>query len=240
MADIKPLTICTVYHKDAQIAEYGLKETETRKLYANHHTDADHEVNVLNPAWSELTAMFWIWWNTTDTRCIGINHYRRQFEPNTLPSEGEAYVYKQYDWGRETVAEQFARHHGKEALYVTLTVLARHKGDRYIRNLTENHILMGNCCFVMAWSDFQQMCCWLFPLLKEIRDALIGKPKNHKDELKRWRDYALKHFGEENADYQMRCISFIGERLISAWIMENLNIIQIEHKASVNPRRNFV
>ena len=41
MADIKPLTIWTVYHDDAQIAEYGLKETDTRKLYATMLFDGD-------------------------------------------------------------------------------------------------------------------------------------------------------------------------------------------------------
>lgn len=235
MEDLKPLTIWTVYHKDGQLEEYPIMNLDTHGYFAANDDDRGKGINKLNPAWSELVAVCYIWINQITSWCVGINHYRRQFEPKTLPSEGEACVYKQYDWGRETVAEQFARHHGKEALYVTLAALARHKGDRYIRNLTENHILMGNCCFVMAWSDFQQMCSWLFPLLEEIRDALIGKPKDPKDELKRWRDYAVKHFGEENADYQMRCISFIGERLISAWIMENLNIIQIEHKASVNP-----
>lgn len=240
MADMKPLTIWTVYHKDGQLDEYPIMNLDTHGYFAANDKAFGNSINELNPAWSELVAIYYIWINQIASWCVGINHYRRQFDPKTLPSESEACVYKQYDWGRETVAEQFARHHGKEALYVTLAALARHKGDRYIRNLTENHILIGNCCFVMAWSDFQNMCSWLFPLLEEIRDALIGKPKNHKDELKRWRDYALKHFGEENADYQMRCISFIGERLISAWIMENLNIIQIEHKASVNPRRNFV
>ena len=159
MADIKPLTIWTVYHNDAQIAEYGLKETETRKLYANHHTDADHEVNVLNPAWSELTAMFWIWWNTTDTQCIGINHYRRQFDPKRLPLEGEVCIYQMDNWGSETVAQQFARHHGKEALDVMIDCLINHddKGEWYADNILNGHLLVRSCCFVMTTKDYDRM-----------------------------------------------------------------------------------
>ena len=226
MADMKPLTIWTVYHDDAQIAEYGLKETDTCKLYANHHTDADHEMNVLNPAWSELTAMFWIWWNTTDTRCIGINHYRRQFEPKRLPLEGEVCIYQMDNWGSETVAQQFARHHGQMALDAMIDCLNQHGCERYADNILYGHQLVGNCCFVMTCHDYDRMVVWLFPLLKEIRRRLIGDPESQEDELKRWRDYAVKHFGEEQADYQLRCISFIGERLISAWIMGNLTIIE--------------
>ena len=79
---------------------------------------------------------------------------------------------------------------------------------------------------MMTCHDYDRMVVWLFPLLKKIRRRLIGDPESQEDELKRWRDYAVKHFGEEHADYQMRCISFIGERLISAWIMENLTIIE--------------
>jgi hypothetical protein len=226
MADLKPLTIWTVYHKDGLLDEYPIMNLDTHGYFDANGDDRGRGFNEKNPAWSELVAIFYIWYNNIASECVGINHYRRQFDPEKLPKKGEACVYKQYDWGRETVAEQFARHHGKEALYVTLAALARHDGDRYIRNLTENHILMGNCCFVMAWSDFQNMCSWLFPLLEEIRDALIGKPKSHKDELKRWRDRAVRIFGEDDVDYQTRCIAFIGERLISAWIMENLIIIE--------------
>ena len=79
---------------------------------------------------------------------------------------------------------------------------------------------------MMTTKDYDRMVEWLFPLLKKIRRRLIGDPDTQEDELKRWRDYAVKHFGEEHADYQMRCISFIGERLISAWIMKNLTIIE--------------
>jgi hypothetical protein len=133
-----------------------------------------------------------------------------------------------YDWGKETVAEQFLRHHGKEALDVMIDCVGNYddKGERYADNILYGHQLVGNCCFVMTTKDYDRMVEWLFPLLKKIRRRLIGDPDTQEDELKRWRDYAVKHFGEEQADYQMRCISFIGERLISAWIMENLTIIE--------------
>ena len=172
--------------------------------------------------------MFWIWWNTTDTRCIGINHYRRQFEPKRLPNNGEVCIYQMDNWGKETVAEQFARHHGKEALDVMIDCVINHddKGKWYADNILYGHQLVRSCCFVMTTKDYDRMVEWLFPLLKKIRRRLIGDPDTQEDELRRWRDYAVKHFGEEHADYHMRCISFIGERLISAWIMKNLTIIE--------------
>ena len=43
----------------------------------------------------------------------------------------------------------------------------------------------------------------------------------------------IRDFGEERADYQMRTISFIGERLVSAWIATNMKVIQIH---AVNPQ----
>ena len=128
------------------------------------------------------------------------------------------------------------------ALDIMISYLRQHdeNGDRYASNILYGHQLVGNCCFVMTTKDYNRMVVWLFPLLKKIRRRLIGAPETQEDELRLWREYAVRVFGEENADYQMRCISFIAERLISAWIMENLIIIQIEHKESVNPRRNFV
>ena len=47
-----------------------------------------------------------------------------------------------------------------------------------------------------------------------------------------WREKAVRDFGEDKADYQMRTISFIGERLVSAWIATNMKVIEIH---AVNP-----
>ena len=100
-------------------------------------------------------------------------------------------------------------------------------------HLKTHTTLLGNMCFVMTWYDFNDMCEWLFPTLFDVQDLLIGKTYSDSIRLKLWREKAVRDFGEDRADYQMRTISFIGERLVSAWIATNMKVIQI---SAVNPQ----
>ena len=106
------LTIWTVYHRDEQIEQYGLKETETRKLYPTHKPCPwdSQSFNELNPAWSELVAMMNICFVRKLSKWIGVNHYRRQFEPKLLPELGECCCYAQYDLG-DTILDHYGKCH---------------------------------------------------------------------------------------------------------------------------------
>ena len=230
------LTIWTVYHRDEQIAEYGLKETDTRKLYAVHKPCpwTDKPFNELNPAWSELVSMLSIWYCNQQSKWIGINHYCRQFEPERLPKVGECCCYAQYDL-HDTILNHYGKCHNRKDLEVAIDVLNKKHGDgnQYSQYLTNSCTLLGNMCFVMRWDDYFEMCHWLFELLAEIGETLIPVIEGTvEEELRLWREKAVRDFGEKKADYQMRTISFIGERLVSAWIATNLKVIEIH---AVNP-----
>ena len=231
----KELTIWTVYHRDEQIEQYGLKGTDTRKLYGTHLDDMGRGINRLNPAWSELVAMYYIWRNSIASIHIGINHYRRQFEPERLPKVGECCCYAQYDL-HDTILNHYEKCHHREDLEATIAeVDKRHgEGNQYSEYLKNSCTLLGNMCFVMRWEDYCDMCDWLFPILDAVKIRLIGNVHYFEKELLAWYDKAVRDFGEDRADYQMRTISFIGERLVSAWIATNLKVIQI---SAVNPQQ---
>lgn len=233
----RDFTIWTVYHKDEQIEQYGLKETDTRKLYPTHKPCpwTDNPFNELNPAWSELVAMLSIWYCNQRSEWIDINHYRRQFDPERLPKVGECCCYAQYDLG-DTILDHYGKCHNRKDLEVAIKRLDKihGEGNQYSRYLRTSRTLLGNMCFVMRWEDFSNMCHWLFEHLGHIGDKLITLTTGTaEDELQQWRDKAVRDFGEERADYQMRTISFIGERLVSAWIATNMKVIQIH---AVNPQ----
>lgn len=229
------LKIWTVYHRDELVEEYGLQETRTRKLYGTHLDDMGRGINRLHPAWSELVALYYIWSNNVSSDYIGINHYRRQFEPTRLPERGECCCYALYHLG-DTIISHYAKCHHRQDLEEAINVINYHYcGDDnpYTKYLITSTTLLGNICFVMQWQDFCDMCEWLFPLLNHIKTCLIGSTHYFDEELRLWREKAVRDFGATKADYQMRTISFIGERLISAWIATNLTVIQIHR---VNPK----
>ena len=230
---MKDLTIWTVYHRDEQVEQYGLQESETRRLYNVQEDDGIDRFNDLNPAWSELVAIYNLWRMSVASTYIGINHYRRQFEPTRLPKQGECCCYAQYDL-HDTILNHYEKCHRREDLEVAIDVLKKKhgEGNQYSQYLTNSCTLLGNMCFVMWWGDFCDMCDWLFPILFDVQDLLIGKTFSDRIRLKLWREKAVRDFGEERADYQMRTISFIGERLVSAWIATNMKVIEIH---AVNP-----
>ena len=230
------LTIWTVYHRDEQVEQYGLQESDTRKLYAAHKPCPwdSQSFNELNPAWSELVAMMNICFARKQSKWIGINHYRRQFEPKRLPELGECCCYAEYELG-DTILDHYGKCHHREDLEVVISILDRQYGDgnQYSEYLKNSRTLLGNMCFVMRWENFYMMCFFVFGILAEVKDKLISPvERTHDEELKLWREKAVRDFGEERADYQMRTISFIGERLVSAWIATNMKVIEIH---AVNP-----
>ena len=230
----KELTIWTVYHRDEQIEQYGLKETDTRKLYNVQEDDGIDRFNDMNPAWSELVAIYNIWRTKRKSEHIGINHYRRQFEPERLPNIGECCCYAKYNFG-DTILDHYGKCHHREDLQAVINYIETNStpNNKYSHYLKTHTTLLGNMCFVMTWYDFNDMCEWLFPILFDVQDLLIGKTYSDSIRLKLWREKAVRDFGEERADYQMRTISFIGERLVSAWIATNMKVIQI---SAVNPQ----
>ena len=228
------LTIWTVYHKDGLLVEYPIQNPDTHKYYAAHGDDRGEGINKLNPAWSELVALYYLCRHQIVSEYVGINHYRRQFDPDPLPKHGECCCYAQYNL-HDTILDHYGKCHKREDMQLVIDYLDEFygQGNKYSEYLKTSRTLLGNICFVMRWREFTDMCEWLFGKLFTIQERMIGKSYYHQELLDRWRDKAVRDFSEDRADYQMRTISFFGERLVSAWIATNMRVIQI---AKVNPQ----
>ena len=71
----------------------------------------------------------------------------------------------------------------------------------------------------MHWEDFTRLCNFLFPVLYEFdrRNDLNLSPAEY---LKK----AKKEFRYDNVDYQCRAMSFLAERLISCWLVCEMEV----------------
>ena len=217
----KNLMIWVTYHKDSQIEEYGLREDKTHTLFASHKEVEGKNINHMNPVYSEMVTMWYVWKNNIKSSLVGFEHYRRHLDTVRPLRKGECQVYRIVDFLFETVYDQYARCHKREDIDVMLQCVERRYGtdNPYTRNIRECHTLIANCTFVMRWQDFTKMCQFLFPLLDDFADA-CGISNTSVEE---WRKKAVRDFGEsEKTDYQTRILSFLAERLISAWIMTHL------------------
>ena len=212
-------TIWITYHKEGLAEQYHCKNDGHHKLYPVYCPAELEDINYMHNVWSEMVAMWYVWKHNVYSPYVGFNHYRRQFDVKRLPAKGECQVHGVIDFGRETVYTQYARCHSSADMDTMLRIVAKRYGDNnpYKDKIIKSHKMVYACCFLMAWEDFNALCEFLFPLIQDFSEATgCGMDAN------KWRRKAVQRFGEQRADYQTRCVGYLCERLISAWIMTHL------------------
>ena len=229
------MKIWTVYHQVGLYDKYPIQDPDTHLYYGAHCKDFGKGINKLNPAWSELVAIYYIWKNQEFSNLVGFNHYRRQFKPIENLQPGECQIYSIEDLGNMTIRDHYALcHNVKDFDSLISLMMTDDVHAPYARRLINDHQFINRCCFMMAWTDFVRMCDWLFPLMEEWQRKVIGfgLDADADDILKAYRKHVTIHSGmvDKNPDYQMRIPSFLAERLVGVWIAENL-------KARVNPQQ---
>lgn len=206
------------YHKDEFLQQYNLREDDSHRLFPTHKEAEGKNINPMNPVYSEIVTLWYVWKNNLKTPYVGFNHYRRRFDVSRLPKKGECQVYRIADFGRQTVYRQYAKYHNADDMDAMISILdSRHgEGNAYTKYIREGNMLVANCCFLMKWTDFTKLCQFLFPLLDDFASHFGCQTVDD------WRRKAEKDFGTERTEYQTRVVSFLAERLISAWIAGNL------------------
>lgn len=210
--------IWVTYHKDELVERYGLKNDDTHSLFATHKEIDGENINALNPVYSEMVTMWYVWKNNVKTKYVGFNHYRRKFGVNRLPVKGECQVLRVIDFGSKTVYQQYEQYHNKRDMDVVIGLLdeAYGKDNPYTKHIMESRRLIGKCCFFMQWNDFTKLCKFLFGILDGFSEKCGCKT------LDDWQKKAAADFGGRDTEYQTRAVSFLAERLISAWISTNM------------------
>ncbi len=221
----KDYMIWVTYHKDELVSRYGLKEDDHHRLFPTHNDAAKDNINVMNPVYSEMVTMWYVWKNNLKSDYVGFEHYRRHLDVRVMPEKGECQVYRTLDFNDMTLYMQYSQYHNRHDMDVMLGILNENygEGNPYTDHITNGHVLIANCTFLMKWTDFTKMCRFLFPLLEEF-GRRMGIEGASEVSLDKWREKAKKDFGGYRTDYQARVVSFIAERLISAWISTHLKI----------------
>jgi hypothetical protein len=163
-----------------------------------------------NQIYSELTALYWIWKNTSDD-FVGLCHYRRFFdvEENDLRdilSQGKIIVPvgNRLKW---TIEQQFARVHKPKIWTQTLKILFEmhpQYGSTASRVFSGN-LMCSHNMFIANREFFESYCAFLFPVLFELEKAINQYPEDH----------------------EPRYAGFVSERLFTLYVLGN-NISRTE------------
>lgn len=223
---MKDLTIWITYHDDKQIEEFGLKEDEIFRLFKGNGLAVEGEnINYLNKFYSEMTTMYWVWKNRIRSKVIGFCHYRRIFTHIMDVKPGTCQVLQIADMG-ETVNQYYKIFHNYNDLYDIIEILDKifGKENEYSNYLLESTIFIPYCSFIMCYEDFEKLCKFLFHILFDFdkKNNLNMNPENY-------RRKAEKDFRYDNVDYQQRAISFLAERVISAYLVNHMELLSVQN-----------
>lgn len=208
------------YHKDEFVKQYHLREDNNHKLFATHKDASGININYMNPVYSEMVTMYYVWKNNLYNKYVGFNHYRRQFSVTRFPLDNECQIFRVLDFGNKTIYNQYAQCHNSKDMDTIIHLLNIKFGKQnpYSEHILHSYQLISNCCFLMTWENFIKLCEFLFPLLKSF--ALANNI--YVDTVEAYYKKAFKDFNGQRVQYQTRVLSFLAERLISAWINAHL------------------
>lgn len=231
-------TIWTTYHKDKFVEEYNLHDDEHHKLYPTHKPIDGDNINIMNPVYSEMVSMWYVWKHNLKTDYVGFEHYRRRLEISRMPEEGECFIYNRVTFVEHSIYEQYAQYHNKADMDIVLDILDETYGkdNVYSKHIRESILFIPACTFFMKWNDFTLLCDYMFGVAEEYckRVGIVG---NDEEALHKWQQRADEIFKNKNPRYQTRFLAYLMERLISAWITAHMlpTITGIDKKAFLPP-----
>ena len=214
------LTIWLTYHDDKQIQEFGLKETDTIRLFKGNDVSVEgNHINYLNCFYSEMTTMYYVWKNKKKSKQVGFCHYRRLFNSFVKVKEGQCQV---LTINKSQIFQHYKIAHNYQDLYDVIDILCEQYGNnnKYSKYLLYGNVFIPSCCFIMNYSDFEKLCNWLFPILFawDKKNGLNMEPDMEK---------AKRDFRYDDVNYQCRAVAFLAERLISCYIVTEMKPFSI-------------
>lgn len=211
------ITIWLTYHNDKQIQDFGLKETDSIRLFKGNDVSVEgNHINHLNRFYSEMTTMYYVWKNKKKSKLIGFCHYRRLFNDCLGVEESQCQVMA---INRTPVFQHYKLAHNYQDMYDAVAILNEQYGNenKYSQYLLNSNVFIPCCCFIMNYSDFEKLCEWLFPVLFAW-DKINGLNMNPT----KYMEKAQRDFRYDDVNYQCRAIAFLAERLISCYIVCNM------------------
>lgn len=220
---MKNVNIWVTYHKDDQLEQYPLPEEEMYHWFKGNKLNVTGEnINHLNAFYSEIVTLYWVWKNKVKSSVVGFCHYRRRFPKILDVKDGECQVLAM---NRNTdVFAHYKFAHNYHDLYKVIDILndLYGKDNKYSQYLLHGKTFIPFCCFLMNWADFEKLADFLFKVLFEF-DRRCGLNL----ESCKYREKAEKDFRYDNVDYQQRMMGFLAERLISGYLLNEMDILCI-------------
>jgi hypothetical protein len=172
--------------------------------------DTGINISHKNDIMSELTALYWIWKNSTQ-EYLGLCHYRRFFDLEVEPIK--KILLKDYIIVPDrmilsrSIKDQYIVSHTQDEWNVMMESIREHAPHYYAAALQvfAGNVLYPFNMFICSRYFLDSYCTWLFPILASI-EAKVDVSNKDK--------------------YQKRYLGFLAERLFTLYILYNGNRVK--------------
>ena len=204
--------------------------------------DREDSISEFNPFYAEGTGIYYVWKHFHPTKYKGVCQYRRRLEFDEGTDFDE--IFRDYDMVVATpiylpgnVRGQFEKWHCKEDLDRVENIVKTfypdysEDWDRWINN---GQFLFYSNGFIMRSEHYDQYAEWLFSVLGKFREGeqwdtaeqLYEEIERDIESGKRPNDNG-KGSTEGAVKYQAQKAGFLGERLLTLWILHNIPLNRI-------------
>ena len=205
------LKIYCSYHLPNLVNDYNLKDDDIHIHFPTYDVYINGtNINYTNPILCELVTLYYVWKNRLFSEFIGFEHYRRKFDINKIQEldYNKCYVQKLLTDNKCIKYSFYDEHYSH--VYNTCLLLLKYKYknmDLYnTLNSTVYFIPFNN--FIMSYNKFEEMCEIIFPILFDLDNIYNG-------------EFSVDKYKKifNNNYYNIRQLAFLGERLISCYII---------------------
>jgi len=186
------------YEKAIQV---GAGLTEQRLKDCSYTDNVGENISNKNRQYCELTAMYWIWKNSSE-EIVGLSHYRRHF---VLPQDWQVRM-EQNDidvilpvptYVQPSISANYCERHDAEDLESVFSFLEKRDVEDYriAKEVCDGNLYYPCNMFIMKKEILDELCEWLFPVL----------------------DYVVANVGSKEDVYLNRYPGFLSERLLTVF-----------------------
>lgn len=222
------LKLITTYYKNEQFTNNNLDKLPPFCDAIN--TNSIYNNSDLNIFWSEYVLIKFIYDNLDklEQNFIGFDQYSKMFNHKELSflqlEPGIVYLMVIFKF-KTTVYQQYCYFHKHTHMDDVIEIIDKQHGpfNKYSNYINNSDLFAAQSCFIMDKEDFKECFTFVFDVLHALdkKYDLNYDYKKYKDKFEN--SFVLSDYKKQTttAQYQRRVFGYLGERLVSCWIMTN-------------------
>ena len=210
----------------------SIKDFKTRNHNIDYiFCDKGLGINKLQHSYSEGSMIYWLWKNYELKDYVGTSQYRKYFDFfDDIPNIDD--IFSKYDgiirtpiYFNSSVYEQYKACHNEEDLICVVDIVKKKYPDIFgdFINFLDNNKFVPCNMFIVKKETFLELCEFVFGVLFEFDSIHSFKTDEDVANYCKIKNNIYENKPDSNLESQNRIQGFLFERLVSFFLLKNLN-----------------